>query len=271
MEQLLAEVLDIAVQAGGQILKVYENEFDVDYKDDGSPLTVADKRAHRLICKELEKGSFPAPVISEESDVTDYSERKNWETFWMVDPLDGTREFIKRNDEFTVNIALIEKGVPVLGVVHTPVTNISHYAARGVGAFVTDGSDGTREIRVRKFSGRPPIMVVSRSHPGPEVNEYRKNLEEKKGTARILRMGSSLKICLVAEGKADIYPRLGATSEWDTAAAHCVLEVAGGSLTDLEGQSLRYNKDNILNPWFLAGGDRSVDWTRFLGTTAQNR
>ena len=270
MEQLLAEVLDIAVQAGGQILQVYENEFDVDYKDDGSPLTVADKRAHRLICKELEKGSFPAPVISEESEVTDYKERKNWDAFWMVDPLDGTREFVKRNGEFTVNIALIEKGVPVLGVVHTPVAGTSHYAARGVGAFVTHGGNGTRGIRVKKCSRESPIMVVSRSHPGPEVNEYRKNLEEKNGTVQILRMGSSLKICLVAEGKADIYPRLGATSEWDTAAAHCVLDVAGGTLTDLEGRPLVYNKDNILNPWFLAGGDPTVDWTRFLGTKTQN-
>ncbi|MCY3767844.1 MAG: 3'(2'),5'-bisphosphate nucleotidase CysQ [Gammaproteobacteria bacterium] len=271
MKQLLAEVLDIAVQAGGQILKVYENEFDVDYKDDGSPLTVADKRAHRLICKELEKVSFPAPVISEESDVAGYNERKGWDAFWMVDPLDGTREFVKRNGEFTVNIALVEKGVPILGVVHTPVAGTSHYAARGVGAFVTGGGNGTRAIRVRKLSGNSPILVVSRSHPGPAVREYRKNLENKHGAVHILSMGSSLKICLVAEGKADIYPRLGATSEWDTAAAQCVLEVAGGTVTDLAGRPLVYNKENVLNPWFLAGGDQAVDWTRFLGTTAQNR
>ena len=202
----------------GKFSRYMKNEFDVDYKDDGSPLTMADKRAHRLICKELEKGSFPAPVISEESDVTDYSERKKTgKRFWMVDPLDGTREFIKRNGEFTVNIALIEKRGSHTGCRAYPRDQHQPLCRPGCRCFRDrwqrwHPGDTGQEV----FQAGPPIMVVSRSHPGPEVNEYRKNLEEKKGHGAHPPHGEfPEKSAWWPREKADIYPRLGATSEWD--------------------------------------------------------
>ncbi len=264
MKNLLDQVLGIAVDAGKEILDVYENEFEVDIKDDGSPLTIADRRAHELIQSQLQELNSAIPVLSEESSPEVFEQRMQWTKFWLVDPLDGTKEFVKRNGEFTVNIALIDHGEPVLGVVHTPVIGVSHYAAREVGAFKGEDNGGVTEIRVKDFSTEKVIMVASRSHSGPEVNKYRQNLENEVGSVEIASMGSSLKICLVAEGSADIYPRLGPTSEWDTAAAHCVLDVAGGQVTDLKGDRLQYNKPNILNPWFLASGDKRQNWPKYL-------
>jgi 3'(2'), 5'-bisphosphate nucleotidase len=265
MEKLLESTLDIAIRAGQKILEIYEKDFEVDFKVDGSPLTLADQSAHALIQAALEKLDPLIPVLSEESTQAVFQQRLSWNKFWLVDPLDGTKEFVKRNGEFTVNIALIENGEPILGVVHTPVKDVSHYAATGLGSFKKLSDNSTSPLAVKTATKNKIVMVASRSHSGPEVSEYQQNIEMEYGQIEIASMGSSLKICLVAEGAADIYPRLGPTSEWDTAAAHCVLEMAGGRLTDLTGERLKYNKPDILNPWFLASGDNAVDWTRFLG------
>ncbi|WP_424947701.1 3'(2'),5'-bisphosphate nucleotidase CysQ [Candidatus Spongiihabitans sp.] len=264
MKRLLEKTLDIAIEAGQQILSVYETEFEVEIKEDGSSVTLADQRAHELIEGALQKLDAIIPVMSEESSQEVFDERVNWRKFWLVDPLDGTKEFIKRSGEFTVNIALIENGAPILGVVHAPARDISHFAATGVGAFKQEGNQSMSAIKVREMRANGAIMVASRSHSGAEVARFRHNLEQAVGHVEVASMGSSLKICLVAEGGADIYPRLRPTCEWDTAAAQCVLEVAGGQITDLNGQRLKYNKPDILNPWFLASGDKSIDWTQYL-------
>jgi 3'(2'), 5'-bisphosphate nucleotidase len=264
MNQLLDQVLEIAIQAGKEILDVYENEFEVDYKGDGSPLTIADRRAHALIVEKLQVLDADIPILSEESEESVLLERLKWSRYWLVDPLDGTKEFVKRNGEFTVNIALIDNKCPILGVVHTPVSGISHFAANGVGAFKKEVNGEIKTISVRVPSKNQIVMVASRSHSGVEVEQFRHGVEEDLGSVDIASMGSSLKICLVAEGSADIYPRMGLTSEWDTAAAHCVLNIAGGSMIDLDGKALIYNKNNILNPWFLACGGEGIDWIEYV-------
>ncbi len=264
MKTLLDDVLNIAVAAGREILEVYQNPFEVDRKEDGSLLTAADRRAHETILAGLTTRTPDIPVLSEESGREAFQARRHWNRFWLVDPLDGTREFVRGTGDFTVNIALIDNGSPILGIVHTPVKNISHYAASGVGAFRNDGASASAAIRTRTPIMGETTMLTSHSHASPETVRFRQNLESQAGEVDIVSMGSSLKICMVAEGSADIYPRLGPTSEWDTAAAHCILDVAGGSLIDPDGNRLRYNKPDILNPWFLACGDPSVDWTRFL-------
>ncbi len=265
MRTLLDNALNIAVAAGREILEVYQNhQFDVDRKEDGSLLTAADRRAHEAILAELHTLTPDIPALSEESKQEVFAMRGQWTRFWLIDPLDGTREFVRRSGDFTVNIALIDHGLPILGAVHAPVKNISYYAARGVGAFRDDQASARAAIRTRSASMERTTLLTSHSHAGPETGRFRRNLENRFGEVNIVSMGSSLKICLVADGSADIYPRLGPTSEWDTAAAHCILDVAGGSLIDTNGNRLRYNKPDILNPRFLACGDPSVDWTGFL-------
>jgi len=269
MEWLLEKALSVAISAGKEIIDVYDKDFDIDTKVDKSPLTIADKRANTLIQNQLREIDYGIPILSEESSKEVFTERTTWQLFWLVDPLDGTKEFVKRNWEFTVNIALIDTGKPILGVVYNPVKEISYYAAFGVGAFKCAFDKQQNTIRIRKFDKRQGKMVTSRSHYSPVVEGYRRKLEENVNTLDVASIGSSLKICLVAEGNVDIYPRLGSTFEWDTAAAHCVLSVAGGKLTDINGNVLKYNKPNILNPWFLAGGDPNVDWTKFLDTSEE--
>lgn len=263
MSNLLQQAVAISIRAGEEILDVYHNsEFEVETKGDGSPLTLADRRAHKLIEQALRGLTPDTPVLSEESADAVMEARRQWSRFWLVDPLDGTKEFVKRNGEFTVNIALIDNNTPVIGVVHTPVRGHTHFAETGVGAWRADEGASPAAISVRKVNPDDVIMVASRSHAGAEVEQYRTALAGQVNQVDTVSMGSSLKLCLVAEGRADIYPRLGPTSEWDTAAAHCVVTAAGGSVTRLDGQPLVYNKANILNPWFLAGGDPQFDWTR---------
>ena len=242
MRTLLDNVLNVAIAAGREILEVYQNPFEVDRKDDGSLLTAADLRAHEIILTELRKLTPDIPVLSEESNLETFEARRQWNRFWLVDPLDGTREFVNGTGDFTVNIALIDNGSSILGVVHTPVKNISHYAALGIGAFRSDEDSGINAIRTRTMGTGKTTMLTSHSHAGPETVRFRQNLESQFDEVNIVSIGSSLKICLVAEGSADIYPRLGPTSEWDTAAAHCVLDIAGGNLIDPDGNRLRYNK-----------------------------
>lgn len=259
--EYLQPVRTLAHEAGEKILEIYNTEFSVQEKDDKSPLTAADLASHTAIVSGLEALTPDIPVLSEESASIPYATRQAWETYWLIDPLDGTKEFIKRNGEFTVNIALIDRGVPVLGVVYVPVSGVTYAACQGQGALKAVPGEDERAIRVRKLADGPVAVVGSRSHQGDSLKAFLAKL----GEHEIVSMGSSLKICLVAEGAADVYPRLGPTSEWDTAAAHCVVTEAGGSLTGLDMQPLRYNtKDSLLNPFFLVFGDEARDWSAYL-------
>lgn len=263
LEPLLAPVREIARQAAQKILEIYESgDFGVSDKQDNSPLTLADLAAHKAICEGLGKLTPDIPVFSEESAKMAYSERSGWGRYWLVDPLDGTKEFIKRNGEFTVNIALIEGHSVILGVVHIPVSDIAYYAAKGVGAFKAEQGAAPVRLATRRINPERIIAVGSRSHGGDSLAAFTARLP---GEVTLISKGSSLKLCLVAEGQADIYPRLGPTSEWDTAAAQCVVEQAGGVVVDLSMQPIRYNaKEDILNPHFLVIGDSSFGWAKYL-------
>lgn len=255
----LDAVVAIAAAAGARILEIYQRGFEVAHKADGSPLTQADRAAHDLICARLCALTPDIPILSEESTDVPAAVRAAWRRLWLVDPLDGTKEFINRNGEFTVNIALVEDGHPVLGVVHVPVTGVSYLACRGLGAFKE--TRGARQpIRARAYRGGRATVVASRSHASPETEAFLKSL----GESEVVSMGSALKLCLVADGTADVYPRLGPTMEWDTAAAQCVVEAAGGRVTDSERRPLRYNKTSLLNPWFLASGAGEHDWAKHV-------
>ncbi|MEX0899697.1 MAG: 3'(2'),5'-bisphosphate nucleotidase CysQ [Gammaproteobacteria bacterium] len=255
--QYLPTVVALAREAGERILEVYASDFAVTSKDDKSPLTAADLAAHHTIVAGLETLTPDIPILSEESASVPFAERGAWDRYWLVDPLDGTREFVKRNGEFTVNIALIDGDAPVLGVVHVPVTGVTYYASVENGAFRQDGETKPHAIATRTPPSTPPVIVGSRSHAGESLAAFLDRL----GEHQLVSVGSSLKLCLVAEGIADCYPRFGLTSEWDTAAAQCVAEVSGATVTDLEGNRLRYNrKDSLLNPHFIVSGDPAAVW-----------
>jgi 3'(2'), 5'-bisphosphate nucleotidase len=258
---LLPAVLALVSEAGAAIMAVYATGHDVEYKADDSPITRADRAAHEILSEGLAQLQPAIPVLSEESEAShDYAIRSRWRELWLVDPLDGTREFISRNGEFTVNVALISDHRPVLGVVAAPALGVTYFAAAGHGAFRRRADDPVEPISVRP-AGSPLVVVGSRSHRGDSLDAILMRI----GPHELKPMGSALKFCLVAEGSADFYPRLGPTSEWDTAAAQAVLDVAGGAVIDLAGQSLAYNaRDTILNPEFLAYGDRSRRWTDLL-------
>lgn len=261
-DKLLEDIMELAVEAGHEILRIYETDYTIEHKDDKTPLTEADMAAHHIIDAGLQRLTPGIPILSEESAEIPFEERQQWSCYWLVDPLDGTREFIKRNGEFTVNIALIENGEPILGVVYAPVLRSSYYARRGSGAFRKENGQPAMAIHCRQPSASPVLVAGSRSHRGDSLNAYLKRMDD----YEIISVGSSLKSCMVAEGSADLYPRLGPTSEWDTAAAQCVVEEAGGRITDTKMQPLRYNtKDSLLNPHFFVFGDPSQDWSEYLG------
>ncbi|CAN5658698.1 3'(2'),5'-bisphosphate nucleotidase CysQ [soil metagenome] len=254
---LLSQAVPIAVEAGEAVMEVYGRDFSTTEKDDKSPLTEADMASHHKIIAGLEKIDPSIPILSEESKAIPYEDRAGWTRFWLVDPLDGTKEFIKRNGEFTVNIALIENGEAVLGVVHAPVLGITYAAARGVEAYKE--VDGTKSpIHVADFTGKDLKVVASRSHAGPETEALIEDLRSKVGDVELVSKGSSLKLCMVADGEAHLYPRLGPTMEWDVAAAHAVVEGAGGTVTDTKGEPFRYNKENLLNPFFIVSGTGDI-------------
>ena len=257
-QALLPAVCDLARAAGAAILRIYESDdFDVQTKGDDSPLTRADLASNRVIVDGLRQLDASIPVLSEESRQAPYSERAGWSRYWLVDPMDGTKEFVKRSGEFTVNIALVDEGgVPVLGVVYAPVLDRLYYAARGHGAFRQDGQDTPRPIHVAAYDGCTPHIVASRSHGG----ETLKRFLDQVGDFEVVSMGSSLKLCLVAEGAAHLYPRLGPTMEWDTGAAHAIVNEAGGQVTDLSGRPLAYNKQDLLNPYFMVEGNPPYPW-----------
>lgn len=250
----IEEIIGIARRAGGAILEVYDTEFSVEVKEDQSPLTEADKRSNAVIVEALTRLYPEIPVISEETRTLSFEDRRHWERFWLVDPLDGTKEFVKRNGEFTVNIALVSEGVPVLGVVFQPVGDQLYWASRGTGAWKS--SKGEAPVRLEggdHYSEKGEVIVVaSRSHLTGEVTAFVGDLEAAGKRVEFLSAGSSLKLCLVAEGRADVYPRLGPTMEWDTAAAHAVALEAGRKVIEFgTGRDLVYNKENLLNPHFI--------------------
>lgn len=250
----IEEVKRIARSAGDAILEVYGTEFSVDVKDDASPLTEADRRANEVILAGLARLAPQIPVISEETRALPYAERRHWEWCWLVDPLDGTKEFIKRNGEFTVNIALIHCGEPVLGVVYQPVGEKLYWSSRTAGAWKSEaGGEGVRLSGGPHYSEKESVVVVaSRSHLTDEVRDFVAALEGQGKVVEFRSSGSSLKLCLVAEGAADVYPRLGPTMEWDTAAAHAVALGAGRRvLAHGSREPLAYNKEDLLNPWFF--------------------
>ena len=255
LNSLTKEVIQIAKQAGDAILKIYNESADIEIhkKADDSPLTIADKTANDIICKGLENLSVDYPIISEENKEIPYQERKDFVTFWQVDPLDGTKEFIKRNGEFTVNIALVHEQRPIMGVVYTPCTEQMFYGFKNGGAFLSE-NDETKAIKSKPFSleDKGLKMVCSRSH----LNEETQNFVDKFDTPELVAKGSSLKFMILAEGKADIYPRLAPTMEWDTCAAQIILEEAGGAVIDQNtSEPLKYNKEVLLNPHFIAYGN----------------
>lgn len=259
--ELLDQVIAICRDAGERILAIYNRGFSVTEKDDRSPLTEADMAAHNTIVSGLNKLTPELPVLSEESASIPFAERSRWRRYWLVDPLDGTREFIKRNGEFTVNVALIDGHRPAAGVIHVPVTGLTYFAADGMGALRREADGSETRIHAMAWNGGRVIVAGSRSHRGGSLDALLARL----GDHEMISMGSSLKSCLVAEGKAHIYPRFGPTSEWDTAAAQCIVEQAGGRLTDLDLQPLRYNrKESLINPSFFVYGDASQDWSPYL-------
>lgn len=265
---LMPQVVAIAQQAGRAVLSVYESDGDysIAIKADESPVTAADTAAHKLIAQGLSALLPNVPVVSEEAELVDYQTRRSWTRYWLVDPLDGTREFIHRTGEFTVNIALIDRGVPALGVVYVPVSDTVYTGICGGDAYKIEGRQ-RQLIRVRHPLQhlQPVTMVVSRYHGSDALLPLKKHIEAALGVVNYKPVGSSLKMCLIAEGEADIYPRFGPTCEWDTAAAQAVIEAAGGRVVNHQWQPLSYNqKSSILNPEFFVLGDKPEFWQKLL-------
>jgi len=258
--ELLFPTADVIVKAGIEVMKIYgSKDFEVTLKEDKSPLTIADRTSHSILVAALTKTGFP--VLSEESELISWSERKKWQRFWLVDPLDGTKEFIKRNDQFTVNIALIDHEKPVMGLIYLPVTGKLYFALEGAGSYrlKIPESGGFESGQLRALSTRLPVVedhpatrvIASRSHLNEETGKWIKGLE-KTGPVEVLSFGSSLKLCVIAEGGAEIYPRLGPTMEWDIAAGHIIVTESGGKMMRIDGNPLAYNKEDLHNPWFIA-------------------
>lgn len=258
---LLEQVIQAALSAGKEIMLIYNTDFEVTLKGDQSPLTLADQKAHQVICKNLELTNYP--ILSEEGKSIPYEERVNWDYFWMVDPLDGTKEFVKKNGEFTVNIALIHKQKAVLGVIYVPVKDEMYFGAKEIGAYKVErfskihSTSGINEClkaenRLPKSTNRKFTIVGSRSHMSPETEEFIEEKRREFGEVEMLSVGSSLKLCMVAEGKADYYPRFAPTMEWDTAAGQAIVEAMGGKVIDWDSkEAMKYNRENLLNNWFL--------------------
>ena len=256
LPELLCKVRDLATQAGEKVMRFYHNGADVSFKADASPLTAADEASHNFLVESLQNLLTDAPVVSEESEGAVDWAIDHSKLFWLVDPLDGTKEFVKKTNEFTVNIALMEEGLPVLGVVHAPALNLTYYGGRNFGSWRQDGDDAPIRISTRRAGSSGLSVVASKDHAGPLVSAMLARLNN----PQLESMGSSLKFCLVAEGKADLYLRDLPTMEWDTAAAQCIVEAAGGGVYSLNGEPLRYGKPGLKNPAIMTVGDRQFDW-----------
>lgn len=275
-DRYLTKTVLAALEAGQAIQDIYQAGFTVDYKDDHSPLTQADRASHEIIVNHLTETDIP--ILSEEGKKIPYDDRKNWHTLWVVDPLDGTKEFIKRNGEFTVNIALVDDKIPVMGIVYAPERQLLYFAVQELGAYQISGTEKLEDVYKSLQDGEPSLdslmnlaqglpiaadekkpytIVGSRSHATPELEEFVAKKRKIHGEADFIPAGSSLKICLVAEGRADIYPRLGPTMEWDTAAGQAIASISGANVYQYEsGKPLTYNKENLLNPWFIVEGSK---------------
>lgn len=246
---LLDKLLQIADTASDKVMAIYQTDFEVNTKEDDSPITAADIASHHVIVDGLKALTPDIPILSEESANAPWDERKHWTRFWLVDPIDGTKDFTNRTGEFTVNIALIENGEPVMGVVTAPALKEAYWGIKGQGAWKREADGSTRKLQVVE----PPEAVrtvASKNHLNQETRDFIEQL----GNHELVQAGSSLKFCRIAEGKADIYPRLGPTCEWDTGAAHAVLAAAGGKVNKLDGTPLLYGKEDVLNPYFVASG-----------------
>ena len=260
MKNILQTSIQTALEAGKAIMEIYEQDFSIEIKDDKSPLTEADRVSNAIICENL-KDTFP--IISEENKLIDFNQRKHWDKHWLIDPIDGTKEFIKKNGEFTVNIALIEKGLPILGVVYLPAKKILYFSSAEIGSYkyTINEKEEVPELddllnKSQKLSGEflpeKYTIVASRSHMSPETETFISDCKAKYGEVELISKGSSIKLCLVAEGSAHAYPRLAPTMEWDTAAAHAVAKFAGCQVLDFNTKKeLAYNKENLLNPYFI--------------------
>ncbi|MEK4426771.1 3'(2'),5'-bisphosphate nucleotidase CysQ [Solibacillus sp. FSL K6-1523] len=260
------DVIKIALEAGKHILDVYHsNNVTVEYKNDASPVTIADKKSHNYICQQLSKHYPNIPLISEEGDLPNYEQRQQWHTAWFIDPLDGTKEFIKRNGEFTVNIALVEKGIPILGVIYSPAQDLMYFASSWHGSYKLSNCHAIlptihHEFELIKTAQQLPInysneafsIVVSRSHFSSETQAYVDQIQQQVGDVHIIEAGSSIKMCLIAEGVAQIYPRLSYSMEWDTAAGEAIVMYSGGKVEEYGTQSpLQYNKEHLKNPFHI--------------------
>ena len=275
LSTLLPATILAALDAGRAILEIYQHDTKIEYKADKSPLTAADRASHEILSRHLKAAPIKIPILSEEGRDIPFSERQEWKTFWLVDPLDGTKEFIKHNGEFTVTIALVQNGSPQLGVIYAPVMDAMYFAALDLGAWKLESAAALPERasldQIKKQADRLPFffdsdlsksnqpvpmtIVGSRSHVSDEFKTFVEKMKRKHRKVDFISAGSSLKFCLVAEGRADIYPRLGPTMEWDTAAGQAVVEQSGGVVLDADRQTpLRYNKENLLNPWFIVRG-----------------
>jgi 3'(2'), 5'-bisphosphate nucleotidase len=249
------DVVALVGEAGEAILSIYESDdFGTRIKEDKSPLTEADMASHEVLIEGLRELTPNVPILSEESEDLAFEERRSWNRFWLVDPLDGTKEFIKQNGEFTVNVALIEDGKPVVGVVGVPASDTMYWGIDGIGAFKRLSSGETVKLRVTKppEARKKTKVVVSRSHVNEATEEYASRVRDRVGDVELMPVGSALKLCMVAEGQAQVYPRLGPTMEWDIAAADCVVRQAGGIVRTMSKDELRYNKKELLNPFFVA-------------------
>ena len=260
---IIKSALSASIEAGKAILEIYNTDFSIEKKTDNSPITLADKESHNIIKKNLLSTNLP--ILSEEGLEIPFQKRKNWELFWLVDPLDGTKEFIKRNGEFTVNIALIENNYPIGGVIFIPVLNTLYYAFEGLGSYKLENADKfiSTDFDIHNLinnSSKLPLMierqiytvVASRSHLSKETKEFIESLKDKHSEIKLVFRGSSLKLCMIAEGSADIYPRFAPTMEWDIAAGQAIVEISGGKVLNINQKDrIKYNKKDLLNPWFI--------------------
>ncbi|MDW3095737.1 MAG: 3'(2'),5'-bisphosphate nucleotidase CysQ [Gammaproteobacteria bacterium] len=262
LKNLSQEINQVARASGSIIREFFQSSYNVDIKDDKSPVTTADLAANDHIEQQLDNLTPDIPRISEESDNISYEIRKHWDTFWLIDPLDGTREFIKNRPDFTVNIALIHHNRPILGSIYLPISDQLYYSTVGNSAYRCDQSGEPITITVTDSTHPTPRICGSRAHHGKLMQAFLDNV----GKHELIARGSSIKSCLVADGSADIYPRFGPTWEWDTAAAQCIIEQSGGHMTTLDMNALLYNKESLLNPSFLAFGNKNTDWKTYITT-----
>jgi 3'(2'), 5'-bisphosphate nucleotidase len=262
--RLLESLIALARDAQIEIMRVYARPFETQLKADQSPLTEADLASHRVLTAGLSRLEPHLPIVSEEGGLAPASERASWPAYWLIDPLDGTKEFLAKNGEFTVNIALVEGTRVTLGVVGVPAREQFYIGDVAYGTAQRVDAAGRRTLRTRSYAGAHPTIVASRRHGGEALEGALQAIAASEGAPVLRNIGSALKICLVAEGEADVYPRLAPTSEWDTAAAQAVLEAAGGAILQMSGRPLEYNKSDILNPQFVAVADPAVGWLKFF-------